>query len=120
INIMLSRMVKKDRTSIGVMKAMGYTNNAILMHYAKYSISMGLIGSVIGILCSIPLSKMFTDLYIIYMNVPVLQMKIYYEYFVYGILLTSTFCTISGFVGARSVLKINPAESMRPEAPKSG
>ncbi len=120
INIMLSRMVKRDRTSIGVMKAIGYTNMDILIHYAKYSISMGLIGSFIGILLSIPLSKVFTDLYIMYMNVPVFGMKIYYEYFVYGILLTSIFCILSGFFGARSVLKINPSESMRPEAPKSG
>jgi putative ABC transport system permease protein len=120
INIMLSRMVKKDRTSIGVMKAMGYTNQAILMHYAKYSLSMGVIGSVIGILLSIPISKAFTELYIIFMNIPVFRMKIYYSYFVYGILLTTVFCMGSGLMGARSVLNISPAESMRPEAPKSG
>ncbi|WFA08565.1 ABC transporter permease [Tissierella sp. Yu-01] len=120
INIMLSRMVKKDRTSIGVMKAIGYTNMDIIMHYAKYSISMGLIGSLIGILLSIPLSKAYVELFILYMNVPMFGMKIYYAYFAYGILLTSVFCIISGFIGARNVLKITPAESMRPEAPKSG
>lgn len=120
INIMLSRMVKKDRTSIGVMKAMGYTNQAILMHYAKYSLSMGIIGSLIGSLLSIPLSKAYVELFILYMNVPMFGMKIYYIYFVYGVLLTTVFCMISGLMGARSVLNISPAESMRPEAPKSG
>jgi putative ABC transport system permease protein len=90
------------------------------MHYAKYSLSMGVIGSVIGILLSIPISKAFTELYIIFMNIPVFRMKIYYSYFVYGILLTTVFCMGSGLMGARSVLNISPAESMRPEAPKSG
>lgn len=120
INIMLSRIVKKDRISIGVMKGLGYTNGKILEHYTKYSVAIGLIGSIIGIVLSIPLSKLFTDLYIIYMNIPLFEMKVYYIYFVYGILLTTIFCVISGLIGARSVLKISPAESMRPEAPKSG
>ena len=120
INIMLSRIVKKDRISIGVMKALGYTNSKVLAHYIKYSLLIGIIGSTLGIIFSIPLAKLFTDLYIVYMNIPVFLMKIYYRYFIYGILLTSVFCIVSGLLGARSVLKISPADSMRPETPKSG
>lgn len=120
INIMLSRIVKRDRMSIGAMKGLGYTNANILMHYTKYSILIGLVGSIIGIIFSIPLSKVVTNLFIIYMNVPSFGMKVNYLYFVYGILLTTIFCVLSGLVGARNVLKILPAESMRPEAPKSG
>ena len=120
INIMLSRIVKKDRISIGVMKALGYTNSKVLEHYTKYSLMIGLIGSSLGIIFSIPLAKLFTDLFIVYMNIPVFHMKIYYRYFIYGILLTSVFCIASGLFGARSVLKISPADSMRPETPKSG
>lgn len=120
INIMLSRIVKKDRKAIGVMKALGYSNFNIMGHYAKYSLMIGLIGSILGIILSIPLSAVFTNVYILYMNVPLFQMRIYYSYIVYGILLTSIFCIVSGLIGARSVMKIMPADSMRPEAPKSG
>lgn len=120
INIMLSRIVKKDRMSIGVMKGLGYTNAKILEHYTKYSIAIGLVGSLIGIVLSIPTSKAFTNMYIMYMNIPLFEMKIYYIYFVYGILLTTIFCVVSGLIGARSVLKISPADSMRPEVPRSG
>lgn len=120
INVMLSRIVKNDRMSIGVMKALGYSNLNILSHYTKYSILIGLVGSIVGIILSIPLSSLFTELYIMYMNIPLFKMKVYYIYFVYGILLTSIFCIISGLMGARSVIKILPADSMRPEAPKAG
>lgn len=120
INIMLSRIVKNDRMSIGVMKALGYSNFNILGHYTKYSILIGLVGSIVGIIFSIPLSGLFTELYIMYMNIPLFKMKIYYIYFVYGIILTSLFCIISGLMGAKSVIKILPADSMRPEAPKAG
>lgn len=120
INIMLSRIVKNDRISIGVMKALGYDNIKIMSHYTKYSLIMGLVGSIIGILLSIPLASAFTKLYILYFNIPMFQMEIYYSYIVYGIILTSVFCIASGLIGARSVLRIMPADSMRPEAPKSG
>lgn len=120
ITIMLSRNVKRDRMAIGVMKALGYTNANVIAHYTKYSVLIGLIGSSLGILLSIPLSKLFTELYIVYMNIPLFEMKIDYAYFIYGILLTTSFCIISGLIGARSVLKILPAEAMRPETPKSG
>ena len=120
INIMLSRIVKNDRMSIGVMKALGYNNLDVLGHYTKFSLLIGLVGSVVGTILSIPLSAAFTDLYIMYMNIPMFKMKVYYIYIVYGIVLTSIFCIVSGLIGARSVLKIFPADSMRPEAPKAG
>lgn len=120
INVMLSRIVKNDRMSIGVMKALGYNNVKILAHYTKFSVMIGLVGSVLGILFSIPLSAAFTQMYMLYMNIPMFKMKVYAAYFVYGIILTSVFCIISGLMGARSVLKILPADSMRPEAPKAG
>ncbi len=120
INIMLSRIVKNDRMSIGVMKALGYNNFSILAHYTKFSLLIGLVGSIIGIILSIPLSGAFTNLYIYYFNIPMFEMQVYYIYIVYGILLTSIFCIISGLIGARSVLRILPADSMRPEAPKTG
>lgn len=118
--VMLSRIVKSDRMAIGIMKALGYSNLSILEHYSKFSLSIGLAGSVIGILLSIPISRALTDLYIIFMNIPMFQMRVYYVYFLYGIFIASAFCVISGLVGARSVLKILPADSMRPELPKAG
>ena len=120
INIMLSRIVKNDRMSIGVMKALGYKNLDVIGHYTKFSLLIGLVGSIIGIILSIPLSGAFTKLYMFYFNIPMFQMQVYYIYIVYGILLSSIFCIISGLLGARSVLKIMPADAMRPEAPKSG
>ena len=120
INIILSRIVKNDRMSIGIMKALGYSNLSILLHYAKFSMLIGLVGSTIGIILSIPLSGAFTSLFIQYFNVPMFKMEVYYIYFVYGILLTIIFCVLSGLIGARNVVKILPADSMRPEAPKAG
>lgn len=120
INIILSRIVKNDRISIGIMKALGYDNAKILFHYAKYSLLIGVVGSVAGVILSIPLSISMARLLIQYFNVPMFRMRLDYIYFIYGILFTVLFCVLSGLIGARNVTKILPAESMRPEAPKGG
>jgi putative ABC transport system permease protein len=120
ISIMLSRLVRKDRMAIGVMKGLGYTDGQVLLHYVKYSILIGLLGSFIGILISIPVSVALVKLYIQYMNVPVLDTSMDPMYFVYGITLTTAFCVAAGLFGSRSVMAITPADAMRPEAPKAG
>ncbi|MGF7059394.1 ABC transporter permease [Brassicibacter mesophilus] len=120
IAAMLSRMIRNDRMSIGVLKALGYSNMSVFMHYIKYSIMIGLIGSVFGIVLGTILSGNMAKLYTQFFNIPMLKFKFYYGYIFSAISLSIIFCTIAGIWGARRVLKILPAESMRPEPPKQG
>ncbi|MBZ2174447.1 FtsX-like permease family protein [Schnuerera sp. xch1] len=120
IAAMLSRMVRNDRMSIGVLKALGYSNMSILIHYTKFSILIGLIGSIFGVILGTILSSSMAKLYAQFFNIPMLKFKLYYGYMFTAISLSITFCTIAGIWGARRVLKILPAESMRPEPPKQG
>lgn len=120
IVIMLSRVVSNDRIPIGVLKALGYGNGRILMHYAKYALAIGLTGSVIGIVLGIALSGPLSQVFVSYFNIPFVEIKIYPLYILKAVLLTSVFCIISGLMGARGVLNIMPADAMRAEVPKSG
>jgi putative ABC transport system permease protein len=120
IVIMLSRIVANDRMAIGVLKALGYRNYDVLSHYTKYALAIGLVGSVIGIIGGILLSGPLSQVFVSYFNIPFVVINIYYSFIFKAIILTSIFCIISGFLGARTVLHILPADSMRPEAPKSG
>ncbi|NPV44071.1 MAG: FtsX-like permease family protein [Firmicutes bacterium] len=120
IFVMISRMVKNDRIYIGILKALGYDNLQIMLHYIKYSLFIGFIGAVIGIILGILLSGVLASVYIEYFNIPLLKLDIYYIYMVYAIILTGLFSAASGLFGARPVLNIMPADSMRPEYPKSG
>lgn len=117
---MLSRIVKKDRTSIGVMKALGFTNTEILVHYLKYASSIGLIGGILGSLIGTALSTMMTDLYLQYFNIPFLSVRFYYNRMMAAVILSVLMCMTSGLFGIKGILNINPAESMQAEAPKQG
>lgn len=117
---MLSRIVKKDRTSIGVLKALGFTDAEIVIHYLKYAASVGIIGGLLGSVIGTALSGAMTNLYLEFFNIPMLTVKVYYYRIFISLLLSLLFCIISGFWGVRGIIKINPAESMKPEAPKKG
>jgi len=120
IVVMLSRIVSNDRMAIGVMKASGYGNIAVLSHYIKYALAIGLAGSVLGIGGGIWLSRPMTRYFVTYFNLPITTMSVYYNDVYKGILLTVLFCVASGFLGAKSVLGVMPAEAMHPSTPKAG
>ncbi|HAQ39667.1 MAG TPA: peptide ABC transporter permease [Clostridiales bacterium] len=117
---MLSRIVKKDRTSIGVLKAMGFTNGEVVVHYLKYAASVGIIGGFLGSVVGTALSGAMTNYYLVFFNIPSLTVKVYYYRILISVVLSLLFCIISGFLGVRGIIRINPAESMKPEAPKKG
>lgn len=118
IAVMISRLVKNDRTSIGVLKAIGYAEREILLHYTKYAFAVGAMGSVIGVFAGYLLSGYMADLYQEFYRIPIKVQIFSWNYLATAFFLTAVYCIGAGLWGARSVLKIAPAESMRPEPPK--
>ncbi len=118
--IMVSRTVRNDRTSIGVFKSMGYNNKEIVWHYIKYCLMIGAVGSLIGVALGALLSAVMTQMYTQFFLIPYLKIRLYPEYLFFAIVLSSVFSAVAGLFGAKTVLHIHPAESMRPEPPKTG
>lgn len=120
LSVMLKRLVKGDRVTIGVLKSMGYSNMQVLIHYSKFSIFIGSFGALIGIGTGILLSKYFTSMYLTFYKVHYVTVEYYPMYLVMALILGIGFSVAAGFWGARGVLQIEPAESMRKEPPKKG
>lgn len=120
LSSMLSRIIKKDRTAIGILKALGYKNSEVIVHYLKYAASVGVIGGLIGSIVGTALSGAMTNYYLVFFNIPTLTIKVYYDRIIISIILSCLFCIVSGFWGVKGITKINPAESMKPESPGKG
>ena len=118
--MMLSRLVKKDRIKIGVLKAMGYRNSQVLLHYVKYALITGITGGIVGSILGMALAGGMTRMYLGYFHIPLLRIEFYYSFLAYAVLLSAVFCALSGIIGARGVLKIAPADAMRADSPKAG
>lgn len=118
--IMLKRLVEQQRGLIGTLKAFGYTQKEILFHYLSYSWIIGLGGGIIGGLSGTVLSGGMTEMYKEFFQLPNLNNQFSWQYFIMGIILSVLGCLFAGFQGVKGVMKLQPAEGMRPEAPPIG
>jgi putative ABC transport system permease protein len=72
INVTLSRIVALEREQIGLLKAMGYRNAAIALHYPKFVIVIVVIGIAIGSVAGTWLGIYITELYGDFFRFPLL------------------------------------------------
>lgn len=117
----MTRMVDEQRTQIGTLKALGYSNGAISRKYISYSGSAALIGCVGGFLLGTKLFPMaiWQAYGMIYDFSPI-------EY-VFDIklaiisLIVSLMCSAGvTYISCKSELLQMPASLIRPKAPKAG
>lgn len=120
IYITMGRMVENQRTQIGVLKAFGFSNFKILLHYLSYSFIIAILGSIIGAVFGMYLGKAFTELENTYFHLPVADMKMYPELVIPASMLTLLFCLLAGYNSCKRVFRIMPSEAMRPKAPLKG
>ncbi|MCX7614492.1 MAG: FtsX-like permease family protein [Clostridiales bacterium] len=120
IYITMGRMVENQKTQIGVLKAFGFNNFQVLLHYLSYSVLIGVAGSVMGAVFGMMLGKGFTDMENAYFNLPAADMKMYPELVFPAAMLTLSFCIISGYNACKKGFRMTPSEAMRPRAPVAG
>ncbi|MDW7678550.1 MAG: FtsX-like permease family protein [Bacillota bacterium] len=115
--IVLKRLVEQQRGQIGIMKAVGYTDREILLHYMVYAIAMGLIGGLLGGLLGSAASYPFMAIFEEFFNMPDLQGRFSLVRLILAVGLSLFFATIAGYQGCKRVLTLEPAEAMRPPVP---
>ncbi|WP_084019455.1 ABC transporter permease [Desulfuribacillus alkaliarsenatis] len=117
VYIMLRRMVEQQRGQIGTLKSFGYTSREILFHYLAYGVVLGIAGGLLGGLAGIALAYPLTILYQSFFALPGLESEFSIRYLFFGILLSLGFSVIAAYQGSKGLLKLQPAEAMRPPAP---
>lgn len=116
--LMMKRIIEQERTQIGTLKALGFSNADVVFHYVCYGIVVGLAGGISGFVFGVALSGVFLEMFLEFFLLPELIQPISPMYLVFA-LAVSLGTGISGaFMGAIGVTGLIPAEAMRPESPK--
>lgn len=117
----MTRMVEEERTSLGTLKSLGYTNKDIILKYVIYALSATIIGSIIGsIICSSIIPKIIINMYTMMYSVGNTVTSFNIKYALIGTL-AAVFCTLAATLYVlKKELKSVPAELLRPKSPKSG
>jgi putative ABC transport system permease protein len=117
LNVVVSRLVATQREQIAALKALGYANRAIALHYLKLVLAIVSVGLVLGVWLGDVLGTMFTGLYAEAFRFPVLEHRIAPWLLVVSLGLT-VLTAVGGTLNAiAATVRLTPAEAMRPPAP---
>ncbi len=113
----MTRIISHQRTQIGVLKAVGYKNRTIILHYMSYGFWLVLAGAILGLfLGPAIIPRLFypsmTSRYSLPVWHPGFDMS-----FVYVALIMVLSSLLVSYLAARNISKENPANTMRPKAP---
>jgi putative ABC transport system permease protein len=117
LHIVVTRLVNTQRDQIAVLKALGYGNAAIALHFLKFVLVMVFLGAALGTAVGLWLGRALMSLYAEYFRFPVLHYEAGGGVIVFA-LIGSAGAAILGALGSvRRAVSFQPAEAMRPEAP---
>jgi len=117
LHIVLSRLVAMQRTEIGLLKAFGYGNRTVGLHYLRLATMMVFGGIALGIGLGIYLGAALTDLYQEYYRFPHLPHYTSPSLLGLALLISVSSAIFGALVAARSAAALPPAVAMRPESP---
>jgi putative ABC transport system permease protein len=119
LNIVISRLVSTEREQIAVLKAFGYTNTALVLHYAKFVLAIVIAGVIGGVVAGIWLGKGLSGLYTEFYRFPFLNYELRPSVVAIAALVSMAAALAGTFSAVRRVAALSPAEGMRPEPPVS-
>ncbi len=117
LNVVVSRLVATQREQIAALKALGYPNRAIALHYLKLVLMIVAIGFGLGILVGDRLGTMFTGLYAELFHFPNFEHRIEPWLLVVSAAITLVTAVIGTLNAIYATVRLPPAEAMRPPAP---
>lgn len=117
----MTRMVEEERTQMGTLKALGYSNSSIVSKYIIYAMFACIIGSVLGIIIGVyAFPYAIYKAYSIMFTLPQLIFTMPVAYIISGTLISLVISLGATIIAASKELKVQPATLMRPKAPKPG
>lgn len=115
--LVLSRLVATQRTQIGLLKAFGFTDLRVGLHYLYLAMATVAIGLVLGFPMGVALGVKFVDLYRDYFHFPNLHFAADPMQLVLAVGVSVLPAGAGALFSVRRAVLLAPAEAMRPEAP---
>ena len=114
----MRRIITHQRTQIGILKASGFKNHSIILHYVSYGFWLVLIGSVLGLVIGpMTLPNLFypsmSSTYILPSWEPEWSMNFVY---VAGLMVLMSLAV--SYYSVKNISDENPADTIRPKTPK--
>ncbi|HEX5658092.1 MAG TPA: ABC transporter permease [Polyangiales bacterium] len=117
LNVVLSRLIELDRPQIATLKAIGYSDREVGVHYLQLTLIITLLGAAGGIAAGAYLGQHMTALYQTFYRMPSLNFHIDRGLFVGAVMVSLIAGIVGSAISVYRVILLPPAEAMRPAAP---
>jgi len=119
LNMVLARLVATQREQIAVLKAFGYGDPAIGLHYFQLALGPVLVGAAMGSAVGIWLAGALARVYARFYQFPVATYQQDWNVVAAAFLVAGGAALVGALGAVRRAVRLPPAEAMRPEAPAS-
>ena len=113
----MTRVVKKQRVQIGTLKALGFKDRSILLHYIGYGFWISLIAAIFGLILGyFIIGNTFLSLEMDFFEIPNGHPVLNIQNYIVSIIVILVVSIITYFT-CKSILKETPAETLRNKIP---
>jgi putative ABC transport system permease protein len=116
-NSVLTRLLALQREQIAILKAFGFTNHTIVVHYLKFAAVIVVGGTVLGALGGIALGNKLVTMYTLFFRFPELAFRLDQPAVAIALAVGLGAVVAGVFSAVRRAARLPPAEAMRPEPP---
>ena len=116
VNVVLSRVVGTQREQIAQLKAIGYSNLQVGIHYLQLAAVVLALGALLGVVAGAAFGKLLTIAYVEFFRFPSLDYRLDAAAIVEGCLVAAV-SALGAIWSVRNAVALPPAEAMRPPSP---
>jgi putative ABC transport system permease protein len=117
VHVVLSRLVSTQRNLIGLLKAFGYSDGAVGLHYLKFALVAIMLGTAAGTPLGIWLGSGLCRMYQNFFRFPELKFVVGPPLIVWSLVISGLAACFGALSPLLSAIELPPAEAMRPESP---
>ena len=117
LNVVTSRLISLEREQIAGLKAFGYSDFAVGLHYIKLVLMIVGLGILGGIMAGIWMGKGMSNIYMEFYSFPFMIYVLTPKVIVAAVVITMLVGILGTIYAVRQAVKLPPAQAMRPEPP---
>jgi putative ABC transport system permease protein len=117
LNVVLGRQIATQREQIAALKALGYSNRAIGLHYLKLVLLIVSVGVVLGLALGSVMGKLFVGVYENTFRFPDMRFRLRPDLVLVAVSVTLGAAVLATLNAIRSTVLLAPAEAMRAPSP---
>ncbi len=117
LNVVISRLISLEREQIAGLKAFGYSDVAVGLHYTKLVLMIVSVGVLGGIGAGIWMGKGMSHIYMEFYSLPFMVYTLKPQVIISAAVISIAVAILGTLYAVRSAARLPPAQAMRPEPP---